>query len=519
MIATLRGAISLLLMILMLGLASCGGDRNAPTVLLAGNETTSTTNPLIGVLAEVSPPASIQQLKPFMDVYEPQVRIASPKDSSILKDTTVSVELQVRDFPIYKDADLGLGPHLHLLLDDQPYQPVYDADVPITFTDVSPGTHTLRVFATRPWDESFKNDGAYDQVTFSILTESPHNNPDNNQILLTYGQPQGIYGVEPIMLDFYLTNAPLHMVSETDETIIDWRIRCTVNGESFVFDRWQPIYLKGFQPGKNWVKLEIIDSNGDLVDNAFNTGIRLIEYIPGATDDLSKLIRGEIPLSKARVLVDPNYVPPAPVVEEEPPLQEEVLDADEENTPELPPAEVQSEPGVVEENESDLLETEETGREIETEAAPLESPAPEKVLSEPSDNETENHLDSDSVPLLLEDAEEVPTSESKEVSNAEEIAQPDLSGREARESQADDTPDFQESSLDDVSPIEPQTLPQETEEAEGELLELSTEEEHSPEVDNSINTPSSDLNVQDLDIKSNPTFPTTIEFLNGADVI
>jgi hypothetical protein len=70
--------------------------------------------------------------------------------------------------------------------------------------------------------------------------------------VLTYSRPTGSYGAEPIMLDFYLTNAPLHLVAQEnpDDEIADWRIRVTVNGESFVLDRWQPVYLKGFKPGK-----------------------------------------------------------------------------------------------------------------------------------------------------------------------------------------------------------------------------------------------------------------------------
>ena len=35
---------------------------------------------------------------------------------------------------------------------------IYDISTPITFSNLDPGTHTLRVFATYPWDESYKND-------------------------------------------------------------------------------------------------------------------------------------------------------------------------------------------------------------------------------------------------------------------------------------------------------------------------------------------------------------------------
>ena len=408
MVSSLRRAIVLWLMVLTLGLASCGGDREVPIVLLDNGETIQATNPLVGAIAEVSPPDSIQQLKPYLDVYEPQVRITSPRNGDTLQETTVAVELQVRDLPIYIDQDLELGPHLHLFIDDQPDQTVYDLNSPIILTDLAPGTHTLRAFAVRPWNESFKNEGAYDQVTFDVFAASPTNNPDDSQALLTYNQPQGSYGAEPIMLDFYLTNAPLHWVAEADDSISDWRIRCTVNGESFVFDRWQPIYLKGFKPGQNWVKLELIDENGSLIDNALTTGIRVIDYTPGGEDPLSQLIRGEIPLAQAKVLVDPNYVPPAPIVKERTEPQSDRLsepDADDEPEPQTSDA--------IEQPEIEALPTEPESAAID--AAPTaESPTLEEDLAptldadEPSETPAVDPEDAD---LTTEPDDTIPTAD------------------------------------------------------------------------------------------------------------
>ncbi len=304
--------IALLLVLWALFLGGCGHDRLTPITLLEGTEATPAVHPIVGAIAEVSPPERIQQLKPYLDVYQPQVRIITPRENETLQTTEVSVTLQVRDMPLFKEPTLGLGPHLHLFLDDQPYQAVYDTETPLILRDLAPGTHTLRVFATRPWGESFKNEGAYDQVSFNVFTASASNLPDSGQALLTFNEPQGQYGAEPILLDFYLKNAPLHVVAEDLATVPNWRIRCTVNGESFVFDRWQPIYLKGFQPGQNWVKLELIDETGKLIDNAYNTAIRVIEYHPDGSDVLAQLMRGDLPLSKVRGIVDPTYVAPSP---------------------------------------------------------------------------------------------------------------------------------------------------------------------------------------------------------------
>ncbi|MEW6491651.1 MAG: hypothetical protein AB1589_03750 [Cyanobacteriota bacterium] len=299
--------------VMVIGLVGCG-DRIKTSQPFNSDRITEPQR--MGQLSEVAPPPVIGQLSQSLKAYQPQVTILSPRADEVVQDTTVSVRLQVQDLPVFKDPDLGLGPHLHLILDNQPYRAVYDLDQPIVFEDLPPGTHTLRVFASRPWHESFKNEGAYAQTTFHIFTKTTDNNPDPALPLLTYSRPTGSYGAEPILLDFYLTNAPLHLVAQEnpDDDIADWRIRVTVNGESFVLDRWQPVYLKGFKPGKNWVHLEFLDEQGNPVKNVFNDTVRVITYEPKGKDTLSKLVRGELSPDAASGIVGPNYkAQPTPI--------------------------------------------------------------------------------------------------------------------------------------------------------------------------------------------------------------
>lgn len=301
--------------VLAWGLVGCSnalpfGKRDGSGIEISQTSSGESGNPRIsGQLSEVAPPSAIQKLSQFLDNYQPQVTIVSPQADEVLQDTTVAVQFQVQDLPIFKDPNLGMGPHLHAILDNQPYQAVYDLDQPLVFEDLPPGTHTLRVFASRPWHESFKNEGAYAQRTFHVFTKSSDNNPDPALPLLTYSRPTGSYGAEPIMLDFYLTNAPLHLVAREnpDDDIADWRIRVTIDGESFVLDRWQPIYLKGFKRGKNWVKIEFLDEQGNPVKNVFNETVRLISYDPKGKDTLSKLVRGDLSAEAARSIVEPDY--------------------------------------------------------------------------------------------------------------------------------------------------------------------------------------------------------------------
>ncbi len=291
-----------------LGLASCG--KKSEAALDSGFGLASGDRPIaIAEIAEVSPPETIQALRPALENYQPQVTIVSPQPDQVLEDNTVSVELRVEDLPLFQDPELKMGPHLHVILDNQPYQAAYDLSQPLTFQDLAIGTHTLRVFASRPWHESFKNEGAYAQTTFHIFTKTQDNNPNATLPLLTYSRPKGSYGAEPILLDFYLANAPLHLVAQerSDDSIIDWQIRCTINGTSFIVDRWQPIYLKGFKPGKNWIQLELLDEQKNLIQNIFNHTARLVTFEPGGRDTLSKLIRGELQAADARSIVDPSY--------------------------------------------------------------------------------------------------------------------------------------------------------------------------------------------------------------------
>ncbi|WP_234017367.1 hypothetical protein [Nostoc sp. 'Lobaria pulmonaria (5183) cyanobiont'] len=363
-------------LVLVLSLTSCGEKADSQEVSSGYRENSPQISQISKQFSEVSPPSVIQELRPILEVYQPQVTIVTPKIDEVLQDNKVTASFQVKDLPIFKDPQLQLGPHLHVILDNQPYIPVYDLNQPLVLPDLSPGTHTLRVFASRPWHESFKNEGAYAQTIFHVFTKTDDNTSDAKLPLLTYSRPQSSYGAEPILLDFYLTNAPLHLVGKENpnDEFSDWRIRVTINGESFIFDRWQAVYLKGFRPGKNWVKLEFLDNQGNPVKNAFNTTVRLIDYQPKGKDTLSRIVRGELTADEVRPIVDQNYriapkPTPTPSVEKTPQIQPKV-----EKQP-IPETEVP---------EDSKIQPEQPKLEVPTAApSPTFSPTPPKIIESP----------------------------------------------------------------------------------------------------------------------------------------
>ncbi|MGL5081224.1 MAG: hypothetical protein ACRC8A_07020 [Microcoleaceae cyanobacterium] len=321
-----RTTFKTLLAVLMIAVLVVGCSKSEPIEPNSSGSAVSRPKPV----AEVSPPKVVQQLHQSLDRYQPQVALGGVSSGEVLQDDTVSIQFQVQGLPIFQDNNSGLGPHLQVILDRQPPQTIYDIAQPLTLSGLEPGTHTLRAFAAYPWGESFKNEGAYAQVTFHVFTETSDNNPDPSLPLITYSEPQGVYGSEPVLLDFYLHNAPLHVVAQEspEDAIQDWRIQATVNGESFMVDQWQPLYIKGIKPGKNWVKLEFLDELGEPLNNVYNNTARLFVYNPKATDFRSRLLRGELSVAQARSVVDPNYIPGTPIPAEpeiapetEPPLE------------------------------------------------------------------------------------------------------------------------------------------------------------------------------------------------------
>jgi hypothetical protein len=288
-------AISLML---LLGLLGCSGQSSPPSDAVSKGLLAQRVN-----LEEVSPPDVIQALGRSPSRREPQVKIVGLKPGETIDQTTATVRFEVEDFPIFKDAELSMGPHLQVLLDDQPYATVYDAKQIMTFSDLKPGSHIIRVFASSPWNESVKALGAFDQLRFNVFAPTQANQPEPNQPLLTYSQPQGEYGSEPILLD-YILSLPDSKGKGTESAVLPkTKVQITVNGASFTTQESPPFYLKGFKPGTNWVKVELLSPNGKPIINPLSESLQLMTLKLKGSDTLSKLIRGELTAQDAEQIM------------------------------------------------------------------------------------------------------------------------------------------------------------------------------------------------------------------------
>lgn len=242
------------------------------------------------------------------DNAEPEVVVEMPKEGEVINSSTVEVKVKViGDLKMGKDAE-GNGNHVHVILDNQPYAAHYMWDEGFELRNITDGEHTLRMFASRPWHESYKNEKSFKTVRFTVkngnadetkpTTDSNGNkmadakndmegttvenstagDVDFSKPLLTYSRPKGDYKgeeAETIMIDFWLSNAKL--VGDGGE----YRVRYTINdGEPKMIESWKPIWLKGWKEGKNTVKLELVDKDGKLVENGgYNSTTREITVL------------------------------------------------------------------------------------------------------------------------------------------------------------------------------------------------------------------------------------------------
>lgn len=233
-------------------------------------------------------PALIEALTPTTDKFQPSVTILSPQEGQTIASTEVPLRLQFQRFPAGKDPKTGLGLHFKVIVDNEPPIDYYDPSQPLKLT-LSPGTHTVRVVAARPWDQNYRNLSAFAHVTFNVLQANNQNAPEfsNSKGLITVTSPSGSYGADPILLDYIVDGVNLGRNRAA--------VRYTLNGQSTTTTNREPIYLSNLQPGANQLVVELVDGNGNVIPNAgFNRVERTVMYQPNGTDSLSRLVRGEL---------------------------------------------------------------------------------------------------------------------------------------------------------------------------------------------------------------------------------
>ena len=122
------------------------------------NAANANTTPAAQVLTETERPQKIKDMmaqRGAQDEARPSLEILFPKAASTITSSTVRVQLKLsgdlKGYKPMKDMATGMGNHIHVILDNQPYEAYYNLeDSMFELKNVSDGEHTLRVFPVAP---------------------------------------------------------------------------------------------------------------------------------------------------------------------------------------------------------------------------------------------------------------------------------------------------------------------------------------------------------------------------------
>ena len=159
-------------------------------------------------------------------------------------------------------ANSGKGQHIHFIVNNGPYYAHYTNNFKKKLND---DNNVILAFLSRSYHESVKNPNAF------VLTQISESKIDLNNEFLFYSRPKGTYkgkDTEKLLLDFYLINTAISPNGN--------KVKATINDTEFVITEWAPYYIQGLPKGEIKIKLELINSEGKLIDSPFNPSIRTV---------------------------------------------------------------------------------------------------------------------------------------------------------------------------------------------------------------------------------------------------
>jgi len=276
---------------------------------------------------EVAPPLAVQQLQKALEGRRPRLEILSPADGALLQAGPWTLRLQVEDWPLVDAGPLGLGPHVVVQLDGDPPLPLTGTTT--TMRPLEPGSHRLTVYAARPWGEAVKSPGAHRQIRLHRVAANPLSQPTPGSPQLIAVSPWGTAARTPLLLDWLLLEAPLQNLRSGDAS---WRLRVSLNGDSFLVDQQLPLWLEGWRAGSNAIQLDLLDGLGEPLNPPFNSLVTEVTLQPGA--EAPRWQGGRLDPAELAILL--GEAPPPAASEPDPePMPEEQPATAEDSAPEL----------------------------------------------------------------------------------------------------------------------------------------------------------------------------------------
>lgn len=230
-----------------------------------------------GRLQEVAPPGAVQDLRRKLSVHHPQLKLLRPADGSVINSDGVDLELAVQDWPVSRDLQLGLGPHVAVQVDDRPpirLDQMKDGQVQLHLDGLAPGSHRFSAWAAYPWGEAVKTPGAAIQGRWHLWQQLAGTQPEPDAPWLVPIPASGSESRQPLLLDWLIWNAPLQNLRDGDGR---WRLRISLDGDSFLVDHQDALWLKGSGSSGSTVQMELLNARGEPLQPVFNNRLMRIE--------------------------------------------------------------------------------------------------------------------------------------------------------------------------------------------------------------------------------------------------
>jgi hypothetical protein len=283
---------------LAFALACGGGNENLPPPPPPPNapptEASSTPAPSAAPSANASasaaptppaPPVAIASGSAAPDPAPPlpTVKILSPAKDAVIPSAKAGDTVVKLDVKNWKTAPKDA--HIHLILDNAPYKPVFDpktevvklSDLPGGST-LQDGQHILVAFPSRASHESVKTKGAVAVIPFWVGKKGDKAQ-DTTKPMLIASRPKGEYKDEManhVLVDFQLQNDTLAPGKD--------HVHITVTGPGtpdagVTADATQfgpPFYLENLQNGSYTVAFELQGPDGKALPGSWNSATRQI---------------------------------------------------------------------------------------------------------------------------------------------------------------------------------------------------------------------------------------------------
>lgn len=223
------------------------------------------------------------------------LRILSPREGEVISSkgpAQVTVSFELKHFEIQPD-----GQHLYVILDNNPYELVYDATKPFTLkAQASAGTHTLRAFPGAgpltegmTQHETIKDPTAFAMTTFVVGKPDGQSAVKQTDPILTLARPKGEYVAEKakkILLDFWVKNATI----APDQYKVRYKVD---DGNEVTLTEWKKAYIEGLGWGDHTLEVWLVGPDGKDVGGPFTRVKRKIALKEVAEKSLFERLGGQ----------------------------------------------------------------------------------------------------------------------------------------------------------------------------------------------------------------------------------